>query len=73
MAARPERKPFWQPTASTGRFEIDVSNLAEAIEVAEGPTIGGASSMTTFAALAMQHGLEVCSADTDFARSSEIR
>lgn len=38
LATRTERKPFRQRTAKMGPFEIDVSNVADALEVVEGPT-----------------------------------
>ena len=38
LAERPRRSPFRQRTARMGPFEIDVSNVAEALEVVEGPT-----------------------------------
>ena len=38
MVAKPTHKPFRQRTAAMGSLEIDVSNVAEALEVAEGPT-----------------------------------
>ena len=38
LVVKPPRKPFRQRTAKMGPFEIDVSNVAEALEVVEGPT-----------------------------------
>jgi hypothetical protein len=37
LVARSERKPFRQRTARLGPFQMDVSNVADALEVAEGP------------------------------------
>lgn len=38
LTTRTVRKPFRQRTAKMGPFEIDVSNVADALEVVEGPT-----------------------------------
>ena len=38
LVIKPERKPFRQRAAKMGPFEIDLSNVAEALEVVEGPT-----------------------------------
>jgi hypothetical protein len=37
LAAKPARKPFRQRSVAMGPFEIDVSDVADALEVAEGP------------------------------------
>ncbi len=38
LVMKPERKLFRQRAAKMGPFEIDVSNVAEALEVVEGPS-----------------------------------
>lgn len=38
LVVKPARKPFRQRAARMGPFEIDLSNVAEALEVVEGPT-----------------------------------
>jgi len=38
LIAKPARRPFRQRVAKMGPFEIDVSNVAEALEVVEGPS-----------------------------------
>jgi len=38
LIAKPTRTPFRQRAAKMGPFEIDVSNVAEALEVVEGPS-----------------------------------
>src|SRR5438067_991242 len=58
LTAPPRRNAFRQRTANLG-LRIDVSSMADAL--------------AHLAALAIEHGLEVCSNDADFARFSEVR
>ena len=37
LIAQPQRKRFKQPTADLGAFLVDVSNVQEALDIADGP------------------------------------
>jgi toxin-antitoxin system PIN domain toxin len=57
----------WVPVATDRHAEV-LGGL-----IARYRLVGNMVSDAQLAALAIQHGLEVCSADTDFARFTEIR
>ena len=57
----------WVPASGPGYAEL-LAGLIERHEVA-----GKLVPDAMLAALALEHGLEVCSADTDFARFTEVR
>ncbi|WP_326825284.1 hypothetical protein [Streptosporangium sp. NBC_01756] len=66
MRARPERRPFQQRTRAIG-LRVDVSNVAEALDL-----LDDLVTDAHLAALAIEHGVGVCSADSDFARFPKL-
>ncbi len=60
-------EPAWIPTPG-GRHRVVLAGLLEKYDVR-----GNLVPDTHLAALAIEHGVAVCSADTDFARFTEVR
>lgn len=62
-----EAPVVWTPTATERHAEV-LGGLIERHRVT-----GNLVSDAHLAAIALQHGLEICSADTDFARFTDVR